>query len=97
MAVLLPNIIDPSAVIRPEFVAYAAQTEDGRLINGLLAASTDDAVTLLDAQNARITLKRNELEAFKPMPISLMPERILDPLADQDLRDLFAYLQSQAP
>ncbi|HEV7223593.1 MAG TPA: HEAT repeat domain-containing protein, partial [Pirellulales bacterium] len=97
MAILLPNIIDPSAVIRPEFVAYAAQTEDGRLINGLLAASTDDAVTLLDAQNARITLKRNELEAFKPMPISLMPERILDPLADQDLRDLFAYLQSQAP
>ena len=95
IAVLLPNIVDPSAVIRPEFVAYAAQTADGRVVNGLLAASTDDSVTLLDAQNARLTLKRSELEAFEPMSLSLMPERILDPLADQDLRDLFAYLRSE--
>jgi putative heme-binding domain-containing protein len=95
IAILLPNIVDPSAVIRPEFVAYAAQTEDGRVINGLLAASTDDAVTLLDGQNVRTTLSRGELEAFEPMSISLMPERILDPLADQELRDLFAYLQSE--
>ena len=98
ISVLLPNIVDPSSVIRAEYVAYAAQTADGRAINGLLAASTADTVTLVDAQNIRTTLARGELDAFEPSPLSLMPERLLDPLADQELRDLFAYLQSdQAP
>lgn len=94
LAVLVPNIVDPSTVIRAEYVAYAAQTSDGRTINGLLAASTADTVTLVDAQNVRTTLARSELDAFEPSPLSLMPERLLDALSDQELRDLFAYLQS---
>ncbi|HVW39058.1 MAG TPA: c-type cytochrome, partial [Pirellulales bacterium] len=94
LAVLVPNVIDPSSVVRTEYAAYAAQTADGRTINGLLAASTADTVTLVDAQNIRTTLARSELDSFEPSPLSLMPERLLDPLADQELRDLFAYLQS---
>ena len=94
LAVLVPNIVDPSSVVRAEYVAYAAQTADGRAINGLLAASTADTVTLVDAQNIRTTLARSELDAFEPSSLSLMPERLLDALADQELRDLFAYLQS---
>jgi putative heme-binding domain-containing protein len=94
LAVLVPNVVDPSSVVRAEYVAYAAETADGRTINGLLAASTADTVTLVDAQNIRTTLARSELDSFEPSPLSLMPERLLDPLADQELRDLFAYLQS---
>lgn len=94
LSVLLANVVDPTAVIRPEFVAYTAETADGRVLNGLLAASTPDSVTLLDSQNTRTTLPRGEIETLEPMPISLMPERILDPLTDQELRDLFAYLRS---
>ena len=94
LAVLVPNIVDPSSVVRAEYIAYAAQTADGRAINGLLADSTADTVTLVDAQNIRTTLARSELDAFEPSPLSLMPERLLDALSDRELRDLFAYLQS---
>ncbi|HQU42076.1 MAG TPA: c-type cytochrome, partial [Pirellulales bacterium] len=95
LAVLVANVVDPSAVIRPEFVAYTAATSDGRVLNGLLAESTADSVTLLDAKNVRTTINRAEIDALEPMAASLMPERILDPLTDQEIRDLFAYLQSQ--
>jgi putative heme-binding domain-containing protein len=96
LAVLLPNVIDPSAVIRPEFAAYMVQTTDGRVLSGLLADSNAESVTLLDAKNVRATVSRKEIETMEPMPSSLMPERILDALTDQQIRDLFAYLQSNA-
>ena len=97
LQVLLSNVVDPSAVVRPEFVAYSAETSDGLIVNGLLAGSTPETVTLLDSQNTRTTLAREDLAELTPMSISLMPERILDLLSDQELRDLFAYLQSERP
>jgi len=30
---------------------------------------------------------------MKPSPVSLMPEKLLDGLTDQEVRDLFSYLQ----
>jgi putative heme-binding domain-containing protein len=96
LAVLLPSVIDPSAVIRPEFAAYTVQTADGRILTGLLADSNADSVTLLDAKNVRTMLNRAEIETMEPASSSLMPERILDALTDQQIRDLFAYLQSNA-
>jgi hypothetical protein len=61
----------------------------------LLANSTPDSVTLLDAKNIRTTLKRDEIETLEPMSASLMPERLLDPLSDQEICDLFAWLRSE--
>ncbi|HVX11774.1 MAG TPA: PVC-type heme-binding CxxCH protein [Pirellulales bacterium] len=97
LTVLLPNVIDPSAIIRPEFVAYTAHTADGRVLDGLLANSNPESVTLLDAKNVRTTLRRDEIEALEPLPTSLMPERLLDTLSVQEICDLFAYLRSDAP
>jgi putative heme-binding domain-containing protein len=94
LAVLLPNVVDPSAVIRPEFVAYSAQTVDGRVLAGLMADSSSESVTLLDAKNVRTTLARSDVEVLEPMAISLMPERLLDALTTQEICDLFAYLRS---
>jgi hypothetical protein len=40
---------------------------------------------------------RARIEQMTPSPVSLMPEKILDPLSDQELCDLFAYLQGDGP
>jgi putative membrane-bound dehydrogenase-like protein len=89
-------IIDPSAVIRQEFLAHVAQTTDGRVLTGLLAESTAETITLLDAKNERIVLNRADLEQLQESSQSLMPDNVLDPLTDEQIRDLFAYLQSDA-
>lgn len=94
---LLTSIVDPSAVIRKEYVAYVVTTTNGRLLTGLIAESTPKTVTLLDAKAERIVLSRDEIEEIRPTPQSLMPEGLLDDLEDQQIRDLFRYLQSSGP
>jgi putative membrane-bound dehydrogenase-like protein len=90
---LLTDIVDPSAVIREEFVAYVISTKSGRALNGLIAESTPKTITILDAKNERMVLDRQDIEEMAPSPQSLMPEKILDELPDQGIRDLFSYLQ----
>jgi putative heme-binding domain-containing protein len=91
---LLMNIIDPSGVIRPEYVSYDVQTTDGRALFGLVVEQSPQAVTLVDAKNERIVVERSKIASLEPSPVSLMPEKLLDELTNQQLRDLFAFLQS---
>jgi putative membrane-bound dehydrogenase-like protein len=93
LAILLPNVLDPSAVIRPEFRAFNVLLEDGRILTGLLADSNAETLTVLDAKNQRTVVKRSDVEAVKASDTSLMPENVLEPLDDQQIRDLFAYLR----
>jgi putative heme-binding domain-containing protein len=94
---LLVSIVDPSAVIRKEYLAYVVQTTDGRTLTGIIALETPAAVTLVDAKNQRTTLNRSRIESIQESPVSLMPETLLKELKPQELRDLFSYLQSDKP
>ena len=51
----------------------------------------------MDAKKERTVVARGKIEEMKPSLVSLMPEKILDPLSDQELCDLFAYLQGDGP
>jgi putative membrane-bound dehydrogenase-like protein len=94
---LLASVVDPSAVIRKEYLAYVVQTTDGRTLTGLIAAQTPGGVTLLDGKNQRTTVARDKIESIQESPVSLMPEDLLKPLKPQELRDLFGYLQGDKP
>jgi len=93
-AALLGNIVDPSAVIRREFMNYIVVTTSGRVLTGVMAEQDGASVTIVDANNQRTKIPRNEIEELREGEVSLMPERLLEKLAPQELRDLFAYLQS---
>jgi putative heme-binding domain-containing protein len=93
---LVRNIVDPSSVIRQEFLSFAVATSDGRILTGLLAESKADTITLLDAKNQKTVLRRSDIDELKESPVSLMPEKILEEMTDQQIRDLFAFLQSEA-
>ena len=85
-------------IARGEFtiiLAQVAATTDGRILTGLLTEWTPETITLLDAKNKRTVVNRSDVEHLKESPISLMPENLLDPLTEQQIRDLFAYLQSE--
>ena len=91
---MLENIVNPSGQVRPEFIAYTVLANDGRVLTGLMAESTPRSVTLLDAKNERTTIDRDDIDQIKPSEASLMPEKILDQLSTDEIRDLFAYLES---
>jgi putative heme-binding domain-containing protein len=94
---LLTSIVDPSAVIRKEFMSHVIATTDGRTINGLIAEATPSALTLIDSKAQKIVIPTSDVEATKPSSTSLMPEKLLDALDAQAVRDLVAYLQSDPP
>ena len=93
--VLLQNVVDPSAIIREGYQQYVVATVDGRVLSGLLAENSGGKVTVLDAKGVRTPLREKEVESMTRADTSLMPEGILDPLSDQELRDVFAYLRSE--
>jgi putative heme-binding domain-containing protein len=94
---LLESIIDPSAVIRKEFLSYTVETKDGRTLSGLIADQSPANVTLLASGGARSVVKRSDITSINESQISLMPEGLVNAFKPQQLRDLFAYLQSTAP
>jgi len=91
---LVFNLVDPNAAIRQQYISYVAVTTDGRVLTGLLADSTPETVSILDAKNKRTRLNRKDIEELRESTVSLMPEKLLEPFTDQQIRDLFAYLQS---
>lgn len=97
LAPLVGHIVDPSGNIRPEFRAFVVETKDGRVITGLVAEETAGAVTLLDAKGERVVIPRDRIEEMKASPASLMPEKILDTLSEQEIIDFFAYLRLREP
>ncbi len=94
---LLTNIVAPSSVVRLEYLSYIVTTTTGAIHTGLLVEQDAASVTLLDAKNQRTRLSRNDIEEMTESLVSLMPEKILEQLSPQQLRDLFAFLQQAPP
>ncbi len=94
---LLVSVVDPSSVIRKEYLSYIARTADGRVVTGLITEQTPQRVTLTNERNEATVLRRADIESLQASPVSLMPEGLLTSLRPQELRDLFSYLQSPAP
>lgn len=89
---LLENIVAPSVTVSNDFQMQIVTTVDGRVLTGLVESDNDDVLTLLTATE-RIALPKAEIESQSRSKNSMMPTGLLDPLSDQDIRDLMGYLQ----
>lgn len=91
---LLVSIVDPSSVIRREYVSISVETKDGRILTGLVKNQEDGKISLQPQQGESIELSPDEIGNSKISEVSIMPEDLYRKWSEQDLRDLFAYLQS---
>lgn len=94
---LLVSTVDPNAVIRSQYLNYVVTTQSGGVLAGVIAQQDAASVTLLDAKGQRHQIARTEIDDLKESSASLMPEKLLESLSPQELRDLFAYLQGPPP
>ncbi len=96
---LLANIVDPSGYIRPEFVTYSVLTKDDRKLSGIATDSAGESVTLVNVVNDMVmktTVPKGDIAEMTPSAVSLMPEKMLDTLTEQQVAYLFAYLAADA-
>jgi putative membrane-bound dehydrogenase-like protein len=91
---LLENLVDPSASVSADFRMVVVAMNDGRVLNGLVRARTERTLTLQTPTEA-VVLDRGEIEGLRPSPLSLMPDGLLDPLKEAEVRDLIAYLMQR--
>ena len=94
---MLLNIVNPSAEIREGYASQVVATADGRTLSGIVAEQDRNVVVLRGNDGREVTLARDAIEEIKPSRASLMPEGLLKSLAEQQVRDLFAYLRSTQP
>ena len=92
---LLISLVDPSSVIRKEFVSVIIQTASGRVLTGLPIERNDASLTLVDAKGEKQMITTSEIEELQDSSISLMPENLYLQFKPAELRDLFTYLQSK--
>jgi putative heme-binding domain-containing protein len=90
---LVENIIDPSAQLADTYRLSILRLEDGRVLMGVVLQKNDQTLVLQTAED-KVTIPVVEIEEMQQTTKSLMPEGLLDSLSEQQIRDLFAYLQS---
>lgn len=91
---ILENVLDPSAVVPREYQVTVIEMQNGRVINGIVRAETDKAVTVRTA-NETIVVPKDEIESRAASKVSMMPEGIFEKLTDPEVRDLVAYLRGR--
>ena len=92
---MLSNIVDPSAYIREGYGSWHITTKDGRTVIGTLKAKNDKMITVQPITGEPVTVSAEQVKSMEPMETSIMPERLLEGLNDNQLRDLFSYLMKK--
>ena len=87
-------MLEPSKLIDPKYVTYLAETNEGRLLTGLLVTKDAKEIVLKDAQANELRIPAKQIERLVPQRQSLMPDLLLRDMTAQQVADLPAYLSS---
>jgi putative heme-binding domain-containing protein len=95
-AEMIRHVVQPSLKIDDAFAAYTAITDDGRVLQGLIAEQSEREVVLKTLERQSIRLPRSSIEELRRGDKSLMPDRVLSDLTAQEAADLLVYIRSLA-
>lgn len=88
---ILSNVLDPSAVVAKDYQLTLIQTDDGRVLTGIVKQESDLTVSL-QTTTQLVQIAKTEIENRSQQQLSMMPEGILREFSENDVRDLVGYL-----
>ena len=94
---LLLQIVNPGLEIREGFELNVVVTADGRVLTGFITFQDDNFLVIRGSEGEDVRIAKEDIDEIVPQRKSLMPEGILKDLSDEQIADLFAYLQSGQP
>jgi putative heme-binding domain-containing protein len=95
---LVEATIEPSKVISDQYKASSIATTSGKVFTGRIVAESPEKLTILvDPEDSTkiVEVARKEVEENQPSKTSIMPEKLLNPLSEDEVLDLFAYILSR--
>ena len=91
---IVANVLDPNREVLPQYINYTAETDEGRLVSGIIAAETATSVTLSrDLENSETMLKTH-IAALQSSGKSLMPDNFAVELTPAQMNDIVAYIMT---
>ena len=94
---LMIAVLDPNREVDARYLNYAVSLTDGRVMTGMIASETGNAITLKRQDDQSDTILRSQIDDLKNTGVSLMPEGLERDVSPADLSDVVAYLQSPSP
>lgn len=91
---LIDSLVTPSKEVAPQFVLWQITSTSGKVYSGVMLEKTPSQVTLADAAGQRHVITVEEIDEQQSSPKSLMPDGLLAPLPDDEIRDLAAFLRT---
>lgn len=91
---LLIAILDPNREAQPNFNTYTIETKAGRIFSGIIAAESDNSITLRRAEGKEDVVLRSGIEELISNGVSLMPEGLEKELNRQELADVIAFIKA---
>lgn len=95
---LTEAMIDPSKVISDQYKASTVVTSSGKTINGRIVSDNEQQISVLtDPEDSTkvVDIARDDIEEILPASVSIMPKGLLNPLNEDEVLDLMAYLLSR--
>ncbi len=92
------SIVEPSKVISDQYKASVIRTADQKTVTGKIVSEVNGTYTVVtDPEDSTkvLELKKEDVEGIRPSNISLMPEKLLNDLNENEVLDLLAYLLSR--
>ena len=94
LANMILNIVDPSLSLREGYATLQIDTKDRRTLVGFIDERDSNRIILRDPSGQRTPVPVDEIIREQAVPVSLMPEGLLEGLTTRELTDFFAYLAS---
>jgi putative heme-binding domain-containing protein len=92
---LIQSILEPSREISPHYTNWSFVLRDGRVVTGMIVHENEGKTIVGNNEGQTVELKTADIEERIPQRVSVMPDKLVDRLTLQELRDLIAYLDAQ--
>ena len=89
----LENVLNPNGVIGKDYQLNVFKLRSGATMSGIVQFEDAQSFRLVMPGGAKFTVAKAEVEKREILPMSLMPEGLLDALTKEQVINLVAYLQ----
>ncbi|WP_020468635.1 PVC-type heme-binding CxxCH protein [Zavarzinella formosa] len=88
------NILDPNREVKPQYLTYAAELKNGRLVTGMITQETASGLTIRRPDGTSEAIARSQIDQLRSSGLSYMPEGLEKQIDLPAMADLLAYLSS---
>jgi putative membrane-bound dehydrogenase-like protein len=93
-SLLLVDILVPNKAIAQTFESYVIETNDGRVVDGVIGPQSPTFVTLRRENGEEDVIQRGDIKSMRATNLSAMPADLEKQVSEQEMTDLIRYIKT---